>query len=82
MRASVKVMYSMLFTYLCPASITARHVLLFSMNTCYLDASKMTWMNEDFEKADPIPQSMFIIATQKGYSQQATGVLEHLFLLQ
>jgi len=59
MHASVKVMYSMLFTDLCPASITAHHVLFFSMN--YLDASEITWKSEGFEKADPIPQIMFII---------------------
>lgn len=70
----------MLFTDLCPASNTACHAPLFSMKD--LDASKMTWKRADFDEADPIPQKMFMVATQKVSSQQGTGDLEHLFLTQ
>lgn len=59
MHVSVKVTYSILLTDPCLTGMTAGCIPLLSKTTL------MPQKGEDFEKADPVPQSMFTAATQK-----------------
>lgn len=63
-QVSVKITCSVLFTDLCLTGMTAGCVPLLSKTTL------MPQKREDFEKTDPVPQSMFTAATWKEYSQE------------